>query len=84
MEINDRAFVTIMLVDTVEDSQDTQLTLGFQLPNQMIPGQSGGGSASSGDPYTYITKNGETISDAFEKSKVIYLVKLRLVKHILL
>ncbi|RUT48285.1 Ger(x)C family spore germination protein [Paenibacillus anaericanus] len=67
MEINDRAFVTIMLVDTVEDSQDTQLTLGFQLPNQMIPGQSGGGSASSGDPYTYITKNGETISDAFRK-----------------
>lgn len=66
LEINSRAFVNIMLIDTT-DNGETQLTLGFQLPNRMIPGQGGGSGQTSGEPYAYISKTGITISDAYRK-----------------
>lgn len=62
-EINDRAFVTIMLVDLAEDGQ-IELTLGFPLPNRMIPGMAGGGGSSKGDPFTFVTKKAKNLNDA--------------------
>lgn len=62
-EINDRAFVTIMLVDLAEDGQ-VELTLGFPLPNRMIPGMAGGGGSSKGDPFSFVTKKAKNINEA--------------------
>ncbi|RCX23426.1 spore germination protein KC [Fontibacillus phaseoli] len=68
-EINNRAFVTMMIVDKMEDGQ-IELTLGFPLPNRMIPGQAGGGGGTSGDPYSFVSKKAETISEALELIQV--------------
>lgn len=61
-EINDRSFVTVMLVDLAEDGQ-TELTLGFPLPNRMVSGIEGGG-ATKGEPFSYVTKKGKNITEA--------------------
>ncbi len=70
-ELNNRAFVMMMLIDEAEDGQ-TELTLSFTLPNRMIPGQAGGGGGGGGTadkPYTFVTKKAKTISEAWELIK---------------
>lgn len=62
-EINDRAFVTIVLVDLTENGE-TELTLGFPLPNRMIPGMAGGGGSAKGDPFTFVTKQAKNLNEA--------------------
>ncbi|WP_410768497.1 Ger(x)C family spore germination protein [Fontibacillus sp. BL9] len=68
-EINNRAFVTMIIVDRTENGQ-TELTLGFPLPNRMIPGQAGGGGGTTGDPYSFVSKQAGTISEALELIQV--------------
>ncbi|NOU94562.1 Ger(x)C family spore germination protein [Paenibacillus sp. LMG 31456] len=62
VEINDRAFVTAMYIDRLEDG-DYELSLGFPLPNRM--GSRGGSStglgSGGGNPYTIVTKKAESI-----------------------
>ncbi|MNO12243.1 Spore germination protein B3 precursor [compost metagenome] len=68
-EINNRSFVTMMLIDLAEDGQ-TELTLAFILPNRMIPGMTGGGGAPKGEPFTFVTHKAENISQALSKISV--------------
>ncbi|GAA4851022.1 Ger(x)C family spore germination protein [Paenibacillus vulneris] len=63
IEINDRAFVKMMLLDKSESG--IEVTLCFPLPNRLIPGQSGGSGGQTGKPYTYITKTGRDIGEAY-------------------
>ncbi|MCR8634396.1 Ger(x)C family spore germination protein [Paenibacillus radicis (ex Xue et al. 2023)] len=68
VEINDRAFVTAIYVDRLEDG-DYELSIGFPLPNRIA---SGGGSSTGlgssggggGNPYTIVTKKAESIAIA--------------------
>lgn len=68
-EINDRAFVTLMLLD-LTDKGETELTFGFLLPNRMTPGTTGGSGASKGEPFTFVTKTAENLSQAYSKISV--------------
>jgi len=63
-ELNERAFVRLMLLDKTENG--FELTLGFPLPNRM-PGGTAGGTVSppSEPPFTLITKVGRDIGEAF-------------------
>lgn len=63
IELNERAFVEMMVIDKSE--QDIELTLGFPLPNRTIPGTAGGSGETSGKPYTFITNKGKDIGQAF-------------------
>jgi len=53
----------MMLLDKSESG--VELTLAFPLPNRMIPGFSGGTGQTSGKPYTYVTKTGRDIGEAY-------------------
>ncbi|WP_091229436.1 Ger(x)C family spore germination protein [Fontibacillus panacisegetis] len=68
-EINDRAFATIILLD-LTDKGETELSLGFLLPNRMTPGTTGGSGAPKGEPFTFVTKAAENISQAYSKISV--------------
>ncbi|PYI51927.1 Ger(x)C family spore germination protein [Paenibacillus flagellatus] len=64
IELNDRAFVTAIYLDSGENG-DYELSLGFPLPNRLGKGtQSGGGG--EGNPYTIVTKSGKTIPMAYQ------------------
>ncbi|MCS7461482.1 Ger(x)C family spore germination protein [Paenibacillus doosanensis] len=63
IEINDRAFVRMMLLDKSESG--IEVTLGFPLPNRLIPGQTGGSGGQTGKPYTFVTKTGRDIGEAY-------------------
>ncbi|MBE1442759.1 Ger(x)C family spore germination protein [Paenibacillus sp. OAS669] len=63
IEINDRAFVKMMLLDKSESG--IEVTLAFPLPNRLIPGQSGGSGGQTGKPYTFVTKTGRDIGEAY-------------------
>ncbi|MGG4555147.1 MULTISPECIES: Ger(x)C family spore germination protein [Paenibacillus] len=65
VELNDRAFVSLILVDLTDDG-DFELTLGFPLPNRMIPGEVGGSGGSSREPFAYVTKTGPTLPQALQ------------------
>ncbi|WP_289139744.1 Ger(x)C family spore germination protein [uncultured Brevibacillus sp.] len=63
IELNNRSFARMLLVDKAESG--VELTLAFPLPNRLIPGQSGTGGPQTGKPYTYITKTGQDIGEAY-------------------
>jgi len=63
VEINDRAFVRMIILDKTKEG--IELTLGLPLPSRLIPGQAGGTGAQNGKPYTYVTKTGSTIGEAY-------------------
>lgn len=63
VEINDRAFVRMMVLDKSEEG--IELTLSLPLPSRLIPGQSGGTGNQNGKPYTFVTRTGRTIGEAF-------------------
>ncbi|MEF2964239.1 Ger(x)C family spore germination protein [Paenibacillus sp. M1] len=66
-ELNNRAFVNMMIVDLADNGQ-TELTLGFFLPNRMIPGSAGGGGGeTTGSPYTFVSKTDSSIAEALER-----------------
>ncbi|EST53929.1 hypothetical protein T458_21350 [Brevibacillus panacihumi W25] len=52
VEINDRAFVRMMVLDKSEEG--IELTLSLPLPSRLIPGQSGGTGNQNGKPYTFV------------------------------
>lgn len=62
-ELNNRAFVNTVLIDRTEDKQ-VELTLGIPLPNRMIPGEAGGTGQPEGDPFSFITRRAENLSQA--------------------
>lgn len=53
----------MMLLDKAESG--IELSLAFPLPNRLIPGFSGGTGQSSGAPYTFVTKTGRDIGEAY-------------------
>ncbi|WP_407868778.1 Ger(x)C family spore germination protein [Paenibacillus sp. P36] len=65
IEINDHAFVTAMFIDYSEDGV-YEVSLGFPLPNRMSNGL-GLTGAPKGNPYSIVTKRGESIPVAIRK-----------------
>lgn len=63
VELNSRSFVRMILLDKTESG--VELTLAFPLPNRLIPGQAGTTGELTGNPYTYITKTGKDIGEAY-------------------
>ncbi|MBE1445631.1 spore germination protein KC [Paenibacillus sp. OAS669] len=69
VELNDRAFARMMIFD--KGKEGIELTLGFPLPNRMIPGMAGsGGGPQSGSPYTFITKEGVNVGQALRNIQI--------------
>ncbi|MBW4838116.1 MAG: Ger(x)C family spore germination protein [Paenibacillaceae bacterium] len=68
-ELNNRAFVNTVLIDLTEDGQ-TELTVGVPLPNRMIPGQAGGTGQPQGDPFSFVTKRADNLSQALNLIQV--------------
>ncbi|GIP48719.1 germination protein GerAC [Paenibacillus sp. J53TS2] len=68
-ELNNRAFVNTVLIDLTEDGQ-TELTVGVPLPNRMIPGQVGGSGQPQGDPFSFVTKHADNLSQALNMLQV--------------
>lgn len=62
VELNDRAFVKMMLLDKTETG--VEVTLSFPLPTRLIPGQVGGGG-QKGKAYAFVTKTGRDIGEAY-------------------
>lgn len=65
VELNNRAFVNLLMIDITEDGL-FELTLGFPLPNRMIPGQVGGSGETGKDPFAYVTKTGKNLPQALQ------------------
>ncbi|GIP40494.1 hypothetical protein J31TS4_37740 [Paenibacillus sp. J31TS4] len=66
VELNRRAFARVMLIDKGEHG--LELTLGFPLPNRMTSGKGTGGSdMSGGQPFTFITKSGDSLIEAYRR-----------------
>lgn len=63
VELNNRAISGMIMVDT--SPKGIELTLGFVLPNRMIPGQAGGSGDNSGPPYSFVTKEAPNIGTAY-------------------
>lgn len=65
VEVNDRIFVTGMLVDAGDKEDEIKLTLGFPMPSRMtrLQGVTGGDS----NPYATVTKTGKSIAAAYRK-----------------
>ncbi|MDU4696046.1 MAG: Ger(x)C family spore germination protein [Paenibacillus sp.] len=68
-ELNNRAFVNTVLIDMTEDGQ-TELTVGIPLPNRMIPGEAGGTGQPQGDPFSFVTRRAENLSQALNLIQV--------------
>lgn len=65
-ELNNRAFVSVMILDARND--EIELTLGIPLTNRLIPGQTGGtGGDGSQRPVAYVTRSGRTVEEALQK-----------------
>jgi spore germination protein KC len=65
VELNNRAFARLMILDQAESG--IRLTLGFPLPSRVPAGKSGGGGSSSSEAFTFVTKTGTSIGDAYRK-----------------
>lgn len=66
-ELNNRAFAGTVIID--RNDNGIELTLGFPLPNRIIPGQAGGSSSLEDLPYVFVTNTGSTIQDAINKTQ---------------
>lgn len=64
VELNNRVFVSSLIID--RDGDGIELTIGFPLPNQLIPGQTGGSGGSS-QPSAFISRTGDSLEDALQK-----------------
>lgn len=66
IELNNRAFVSTMIVEQTDTG--VELTLGFPLPNRLIPGQTGGsGEQKNTQPSAFITRTGKSLEEALQK-----------------
>jgi spore germination protein KC len=66
VELNNRAFVGTMIIDKTDEG--IELTLGFPLTSRLTPGLAGGsGSGSSGKPFTFVSRTGVNIDEAFQQ-----------------
>lgn len=65
IELNNRAFVTLMIIDQKENG--IELTLGFPLTTKLIPGQSPSGTGEATKNFTFVSQSSDTIEDAFQK-----------------
>lgn len=65
IEVNDRAFARVMLLDRTNEG--IEMTLGFPLPNRLSSTSKGGGGGSSSKPFTFVTKTGRDVGEAFRK-----------------
>jgi spore germination protein KC len=68
VEINDRAFATMMYVDKGEKEGSVKLALTFALPNRLFSSQGGGGGGgggTQGNPYDVVGKEGENVAVAY-------------------
>lgn len=65
IELNNRAFVSIVIIDKKDKGID--LTLGFPLTAKLIPGQPPSGSGELSRNFTFITQSGNSIEEAFQK-----------------
>jgi spore germination protein KC len=65
-ELSERAFARLLLLDYSDEG--VELTLGFPLPNRVSTGGgAAGGGDSKSDNFTYVTKSGKTIAEAYRK-----------------
>ncbi|OXM85138.1 Ger(x)C family spore germination protein [Paenibacillus rigui] len=62
-EFNDRAFVTLMLVDRTPSGL-TELSIGFFLPNRLAPGQ--GQPMSKEKPFALVNRTGRDLAEAYQ------------------
>ncbi|NHN29694.1 Ger(x)C family spore germination protein [Paenibacillus agricola] len=65
VELNDRAFVRMIVVDKTKSG--IELSLDLSLPNRLIPGSAGGSGEQTGKPYTYVSNSGSDIGEAYRK-----------------
>lgn len=63
VELNDRLFTTMMIVDA--DEEGIRLTLGFPLPNKLIPGQPSGSDVAS--PSLFYSRTGPGLEEALQR-----------------
>ncbi|MNJ28826.1 Spore germination protein B3 precursor [compost metagenome] len=54
-----------MMID-LNDNGQFELTLGFPLPNRMIPGDVGGSGQAGKNPFAYVTKTGKNLALALQ------------------
>ncbi|WP_168121978.1 Ger(x)C family spore germination protein [Paenibacillus sp. HB172176] len=64
VELNNRVFVSTLIIDQADEG--IELTIGFPLTNQLIPGQTGGVGGSS-QPSAFISRTGGTLEEALQK-----------------
>ncbi|ULL19000.1 Ger(x)C family spore germination protein [Paenibacillus sp. H1-7] len=67
IELNDRAFARLLIFD--KGKQGIELTVGFPLPNRMIPGMTSGGQ-QKGAPYTFVSKEGIDVEQALRNIQI--------------
>jgi spore germination protein KC len=65
IEVNDRAFVTMVFVDAVEEDQ-VDVGIGFPLPNRMAQGKTGS-TQGKGRPFTALYQHAESIGIAIQQ-----------------
>lgn len=63
LELNERLFVRMLIVDKAE--QGIELTLVFPLPNLLIPGTAEGTGQQEGKAHSYMTQAGADIGQAY-------------------
>lgn len=69
MELNNRAFIQSVLIDRTEDGQ-IELYVGVPLPNRMVPGQTGGNGSKASEPFSFVGKKAENLSQALRLIQV--------------
>lgn len=67
VEINDRVFITGLLVDAGEKKDEIKLTLAFPMTSRMSSLQQGSAGGGDANPYATVTKTGDTIAAAYRK-----------------
>lgn len=64
IELNERAFVQMILLD--KSKEGIELTVALPLTNRLIPGMAGG-TGGRGEPHTFLTHSGTDISQAYRR-----------------
>lgn len=65
IELNDRAFITLMILDLTDDGE-VEMTLGLPLTKNMIPGEISS-AVSEGGSFAYFSQKAKTIEEALHK-----------------
>ncbi|MFB9277004.1 Ger(x)C family spore germination protein [Cohnella cellulosilytica] len=65
IELNNRAFISTMIVDRTD--KGLELTLNIPLTSRLIPGQTGGTGGTNKQPVAFVTRTGATLEEALQK-----------------